>query len=90
MSISEIRERARVLRDAGNAHIDILVAWDALVTLCTDASQAMGSRARISIPTNKQFKNWTTIRFYADGIVTACDLIEPPPQADVPGESHKG
>jgi hypothetical protein len=95
MSIREIRERARLMKDAADAHIDksdekpakrIPIAWEELVSLCADASETLGKRARIFIPTDKQFKNWNSIRFYADGIVTACDLIEPPPPHEIPGD----
>jgi hypothetical protein len=96
MFISEIRERARLMRDAAGAHIDkaekkstkliLITAWDELVTLCADASQTFGKRASISIPTDTQSKSWNVIRFYADGIVTACDLIEPPPSNEIPGD----
>jgi hypothetical protein len=93
MEIGEIRERARLLKNAADQHIDsadqlvLTAAWGKLVILCADASRTLDKRAIIGTPSEKQLKNWSSIRFLADGIVTACDLIEPPPSPDVPAGS---
>src|ERR1700733_9052524 len=96
MSIGEIRERARLMKESADSHIDdgakkldqrvLDTAWKELLVLCTDASHTLGTGACISIPTERKFKNWSTIRFYADGIVASCDLKEPPPPHEVPGD----
>lgn len=82
-----------MLKNTADQHIhsaDQLVltaAWSKLVTLCADATRTLDKRAIIGTPSEKQLKNWSSIRFLADGIVTACDLIEPPTSLDLPADS---
>jgi hypothetical protein len=95
MSIGDIRERARIMKDTADAQIEkredkpnqlvLAAAWNDLVVLCGDASTTLGKSTCMSVPTDRQFKNWSTIRFYADGIMAACDLIEAPPSEEIPG-----
>jgi hypothetical protein len=92
MTVSELKQLAYQLQSEANRGINcgergsLEVAWREVDNLFTKARSVLGNRAAGFTPVDSESASWERVRELTTNVMLACDVVEPTPSAEIPGD----